>query len=281
MSANSVKSIEANGLRFGYLESGSGPLVLLVHGFPDTAYSWDSTRSVLAGAGFRAVAPFTRGYAPTEVPAVEQFDSDALGRDLVALIQALGGEPAVVVGHDWGASAAYSAAALSPASIRLLVTLAIPHPASMKPTPSLIWAVRHFFALSQRRAVDWVPNDNFAYIDELVQRWSPQWQVPPGETDAVKSIFRDRACLNAALGYYRALRPWQPPSHRVKIQVPTVCFAGDSDIVTASAYERAASCFTGAYEVVRMPGGHFMHREHGDIFHEKLLQVVRRTLPRA
>lgn len=278
MAAGSVKSIEANGLRFGYLESGGGPLVLLVHGFPDTAYSWNATRSALAAAGFRAVAPFTRGYAPTEVPAAEEYGSDTLGRDLLALIQALGGEPAVVVGHDWGASAAYSAAALAPASIRLLVTLAIPHPASMKPTPSLLWAVRHFFSLRQRRAVDWVPNNNFAYIDELVQRWSPQWQVPPGETDAVKKIFRDPACLNAALGYYRALRPWQPRSHRVKIQVPTVCFAGESDIVATADYDRAASCFTGAYEVVRMPGGHFMHREHSDRFNAELLRVLERTV---
>jgi pimeloyl-ACP methyl ester carboxylesterase len=133
-----VRFVQANGLRFGYLESGSGPLVLLVHGFPDTAHTWDATRAVLAGAGFRAVAPFTRGYAPTEVPAQEAYDSDTLGRDLLAIIPALGAQSAVIVGHDWGASAAYSAAGIEPAAVRLLVTLAIPHPASITPTPGLI-----------------------------------------------------------------------------------------------------------------------------------------------
>jgi len=100
-----VRFVEANGLRFGYLESGQGPLVLLVHGFPDTAYSWDATRPALAAAGFRAVGLFTRGYAPTDVPKEEAYDSDTLGRDLIALIRTLGGEPAIVVGHDWGAPA--------------------------------------------------------------------------------------------------------------------------------------------------------------------------------
>ena len=67
--------------------SPTGPLVLLVHGFPDTAYSWASTLEALAAAGFRAVAPFTRGYAPTEVPKEEAYDSDTLGSDVIALIR--------------------------------------------------------------------------------------------------------------------------------------------------------------------------------------------------
>lgn len=277
MGDDAVEFVAANGLRFGYLASGSGPLVVLVHGFPDTAHSWDATRPALAAAGFRAVAPFTRGYAPTDVPKDEAYDSDTLGRDLIALVRALGDEPAVVVGHDWGASAAYSAAALEPPAVRLLVTVAIPHPASVTPTPSVVWAVRHFFALGQRRAVRWVPERDFAYLDELVHRWSPAWKAGPEETAAVKATFRDPRSLDAALGYYRALRPWPPRSHRTKIRVPTVCFAGEGDTtMPIAAYERARSRFTGPYEVERMPGGHFMHREHPDVFNEKLLRVLGR-----
>jgi pimeloyl-ACP methyl ester carboxylesterase len=275
--SDDVRFVEANGLRFGYLESGAGPLVLLVHGFPDTAYSWNATRRALAAAGFRAVAPFTRGYAPTAVPEQEAYDSDTLGRDLIALVRALGREPAVIVGHDWGASAAYSAAALAPDALKLLVTIAIPHPASVTPTPSLLWAVRHFFALNRRSALRWVPDRDFAYIDELLRRWSPNWNPGPEEAAAVKTIFRNPKNLDAALGYYRALRPWPPSSHKMKIGVPTVSFAGDSDIMPPAAYERARSRFTGPYEVVQMPGGHFMHREHPDIFNEKLLRVLERV----
>jgi pimeloyl-ACP methyl ester carboxylesterase len=273
-----IRFVTANGLRFGYLESGTGPLVLLVHGFPDTAHSWDATRPALAAAGFRAVAPFTRGYAPTDVPAQEAYDSDTLGRDLIALVQALGGgEPAVVVGHDWGASAAYSAAALAPDSLRLLVTIAIPHPASVSPTPSTLWAVRHFFALNRRSALRWVPNDDFAYVDELMRRWSPNWNPGAEEAAEVKAVFRNPKSLEAALGYYRALRPWPPSSHKMKISVPTVSFAGDADIMPPTAYEKARSRFTGSYEVVQMPGGHFMHREHPAVFNEKLLRALERV----
>ena len=270
-----VRFVDANGLRFGYFESGSGPLVLLIHGFPDTAHSWDPTRRALAAAGFRAVAPFTRGYAPTSIPPTEAYDSDTLGKDVLALVGALGGgAPAVVVGHDWGASAAYSAAALGPELVRLLVTIAIPHPASVTPTPSVLWAVRHFFALNRRSALRWVPDDDFAYIDELLHRWSPRWNPGPEESAEVKAIFRNPQNLDAALGYYRALRPWPPKSHKMKISVPSASFAGDSDIMPVGAYEKARSMFTGPYEVVQMRGGHFMHREHPDEFNEKLLRVL-------
>jgi pimeloyl-ACP methyl ester carboxylesterase len=277
--SDDIRFVTANGLRFGYLESGTGPLVLLVHGFPDTAHSWDATRPALAAAGFRAVAVFTRGYAPTEIPEREAYDSDTLGQDLIALVRALGdGEPGVIVGHDWGASAAYSAAALAPEVVRLLVTIAIPHPASVTPTPSTIWAVRHFFALNRRSALRWVPDDDFAYVDELMHRWSPHWNPGPAEAAEVKKVFRNPKNLEAALGYYRALRPWPPKSHKMKISVPTVSFAGDTDILPAAAYEKARSCYTGDYEVVQMPGGHFMHREHPAVFNEKLLGVLARRM---
>src|SRR5260221_1908679 len=140
-----VEIIQANGLRFAYVEEGSGPLVLLLHGFPDTPHSWDAVRPAVSAIGFRVVAPFMRGYAPTEIPADGTYDSDTLGRDVLALIDALREERAIVVGHDWGAGAAYSAASLGPERVELLVTVAIPHPASIIPTPKMVWLGRPFF----------------------------------------------------------------------------------------------------------------------------------------
>src|SRR5437870_836166 len=106
--------VRANGLSFEVIEEGQGPLVLLLHGFPDTPQTWDQVRPALAAAGFRAASPFMRGYAPSEIPADGRYDAETLGRDAVALIEALGAESAVVVGHDWGATAAYAAASLAP-----------------------------------------------------------------------------------------------------------------------------------------------------------------------
>src|ERR1700683_576905 len=106
--------VTANGLRFAYLEQGQGPLVLLVHGFPDTPHTWDRVMPEVARAGYRVVAPYTRGYHPTEIPPNGPFDADTLGRDLIGLIEALGEKQAIVVGHDFGAGAAYAAAAIAP-----------------------------------------------------------------------------------------------------------------------------------------------------------------------
>jgi pimeloyl-ACP methyl ester carboxylesterase len=269
-----LQHVQANGLRFAYLEEGRGPLVLLLHGFPDTPHTWDAVRPALAAGGFRAVTPFTRGYAPTEIPATEAYDADTLGQDALALIAALGEEKAYLVGHDWGASAAYAAAGLGPERLRMLITVAIPHPAAIIPTPSMAWAVRHFLTLSRRGAAEKIRAGGFAHIDELVQRWSPGWAVPPGETEAVKAAFREPGCLEAALGYYRALRPWLPASQRRKVQVPAAAFAGTEDLVSPAAYERARSRYADRYEVVTMPGSHFMHRQHPEVFLAKLLGVL-------
>lgn len=268
--------VEANGLRFAYLEQGKGPLVLLVHGFPDTAHTWDAALAALAEAGFRAVAPFTRGYHPTAIPADGKYDVETLGRDVLALIPALGEQQAIVVGHDWGAAASYAAASLEPDKIKQLITIAIPHPRSLKPTPKVIWSGRHFFALRRARAAEKIRAGNYAYIDELWRRWSPAWKdLPASETAAVKQAFAQPGCLEAACAYYKAFTPKLPASHRKPIAVPTVSFAGEHDMLPPRAYEKARDCYTGSYEVVQVPGGHFMHREHPATFIPELVRVAK------
>jgi pimeloyl-ACP methyl ester carboxylesterase len=269
--------VEANGLRFAYFEEGTGPLVLLVHGFPDTPHTWDAVRPAVAALGYRVVSPFTRGYYPTAIPTDGAYDADTLGRDVLALIEALGAKTAVVVGHDWGAAASYSAAVLGPERVSRLVTIGIPHPGSIKPSLSMLWTVRHFFTLKLPWAVVRTRAHDFAHIDELVHRWSPAWDVPKGETDAVKESFRHPGSLDAALGYYRAIRPTLPASHRKRISVPTVSFAGTDDNVDPALYDKASSWFSGDYAVVRVPGGHFMHREHPEAFIRELTRVLGRA----
>ena len=111
--ADALHFVDANGLKFAYLEEGTGPLVLMLHGFPDTAHTWDDLRSRIAAKGYRAVSPFMRGYHPTAIPD-RDADQETLARDALALVDALGASEAVVIGHDWGAAAAYGAAALGP-----------------------------------------------------------------------------------------------------------------------------------------------------------------------
>lgn len=269
------KFVDAGGLRFAYLEEGTGPLVVLVHGFPDTAHTWDATMTALAAAGYRAVAPFTRGYHPTAIPSDGAYDTDTLGNDVVALIDALGGAPAIVVGHDWGASAGYAAAAMAPDKVKLLVTVAIPHPASIVPTPRLAWKMRHLLTLRGPQAAALLRAQGGAHVDELWRRWSPAWKdIPATETAKFKAILAEPGVAEATLGYYRANTLRLPSSLRRPVTVPTVSFAGEHDNIPPRMYEKARKRFTASYEVVQVPGGHFMHREHPAEFTTELVRVL-------
>ena len=127
-----MKRIRANGVDFAYLEEGGGPLVLLLHGFPDTARSWSHQMPTLAEAGFRAVAPYLRGYPPTEIPRDGFYDMGTLATDTAELIQSLGGgTPAYIVGQDWGAGITYSVLAAFPELVRRAVVMAVPHRAQV------------------------------------------------------------------------------------------------------------------------------------------------------
>ncbi len=127
-----MQHVHANGLDFAYLEQGSGPVVLMLHGFPDTAHTWSHQMPALAAAGYRVVAPFLRGYYPTAIPANGYCDKATLATDVAELIRALGGgEPAHLVGQDWGASVSYAVLAAFPQLVRRAVVMAVPHPAEV------------------------------------------------------------------------------------------------------------------------------------------------------
>lgn len=124
----SHRFVQTNGIRMHVAEQGEGPLVVLLHGFPESWYSWRHQLSALAAAGYRAVAPDLRGYGQTDRPtAVEQYSQLHLVGDLIGLLDALGEEQAVVVGHDFGASVAWNAALLRPDRIRGVVALSVPY----------------------------------------------------------------------------------------------------------------------------------------------------------
>lgn len=268
-----LKRVRANGIDFGYYEEGEGPLALLIHGFPDTPQTWDAVRPALATKGFRAVTPFLRGYYPSSLAPNGKYDIQTLAEDVVALIAALGESEATLIGHDWGAAATYGAAAIAPDKIRKLFTLAIPHPAGVPPTPKVLWGARHFFKLKLPGAAKRFRRNDFEEVDVLVRRWSPAWNYEPEETLDAKECFSHPGSAEAAIAYYKQLSPILPRCHRLKIRVPTVAFGGTDDgaLDDLSLYDKAGSRFEGEYEVVKMPGGHFLHREHPERFLDELL----------
>ena len=202
------RAVRANGVEFGLLEAGTGPLALCLHGFPDSAHTWRHLLPVLAEAGFHAVAPFMRGYAPTAIPDDGGFGVGALVADAVALHEALDGDgQAVLIGHDWGAEAAYGAAAFAPDRWRRVVTLAVP-PRALDP---LLFGdyqqLKRFFYLfllgdPRLGAEAIVAADGMAFLDRLWRDWSPGYDATE-DLARVKECLREPANLAAAIGYYR------------------------------------------------------------------------------
>jgi pimeloyl-ACP methyl ester carboxylesterase len=123
----SHRFIQTNGIRMHLAEAGTGPLVVLCHGFPESWYSWRHQLQVLADSGFHAVAPDMRGYGQTDRPAkADQYTLLHLAGDMVGLLDTLGEQTAVIAGHDWGAPVAWHAALLRPDRFRAVIGLSVP-----------------------------------------------------------------------------------------------------------------------------------------------------------
>lgn len=201
-----LSHITANGIEFAYFEAGAGPLALLLHGYPDSAHTWRHLLPALADAGFHAVAPFNRGYAPTSLDPAGRYQAGALGVDANALHEALGGDgDAVIVGHDWGAMGAYAAAHLAPQRWRKVVAAAVP------PGPVMAEA---FFSYEQLR-LSWymffqltpladmvVPMGDWDFVAKLWRDWSPGYDYA-ADLQHFIDCMPTPDHLGAALGYYR------------------------------------------------------------------------------
>ncbi len=120
--------VETNGIRIRAASAGTGPLVLMVHGFPESWYSWRHQIGPIAEAGFRAVAIDVRGYGGSDKPhPVEAYDMETLTADIAGLADALGGGEAILIGHDWGAPIVWNTALLYPGTIRAVAGLSVPY----------------------------------------------------------------------------------------------------------------------------------------------------------
>ncbi len=282
-----VHTARAGDVELSYLEVGHGDLVVLLHGFPDTPHTWDAIAPQIAasGDGHRVVAPFLRGYAPSGIPAKDSNMYD-LGRDVIELMDALDEDRAIVIGHDWGAFSAYAAAALEPQRVTKLVTIAIPHPRALALNPQILPAP-HFAELglaSADASEKFVSENDYAYLDGLVRRWSPTWELSDAEVHAelapVREAVSQPGSLRATLGYYRALLlrpPVQlalPLTHRHPM--PSMTFYGTKDGgVDQAVFEDQHYAFKGAFTLVPVDGvGHFVHREAETAFLAKLLPFL-------
>ena len=268
MAGRAHRTVQANGIRIHFVEQGSGPLVLLCHGFPESWYSWRHQLDALAGAGYRAVAPDMRGYGQTDRPASpESYTIPHLVGDLVGLLDALEAPSCVVVGHDWGAPVAWNAALMRPDRFRAVAALSVPYsPRGGTPPTALMRrdAGRNFFYMlyfqepgvaeaeverdvaatlravyysvsgegdAQRRGRSFPKSSR--WLDTLLQpERLPGW-LTQADFDFYVAEFT-RTGFTGGLNWYRAIdRSWEllAPFHHARISVPALYVAGAEDPV--------------------------------------------------
>lgn len=291
MTAFPVHTVIANGLRFGYLEAGAksgGPLALCLHGFPDTAHTWRHLLPVLAEEGYHAVAPFMRGYAPTDVPEDGCYETAALAVDVNALHEVLGGDTrAVLVGHDWGAFAAYGAAALEPRRWRRIVALSSP------PTRAIIPSFLDYdqlrrsfyqFVFQTPLAEAAVAHDDFDFLSRLWADWTVDYDART-DIQHVKESLGAQANLTAAIGYYRGMFDVYPrPSRYSDIRhraagvpnTPVLYLHGERDgSLGMELAENARDVFSADSTVEIVEGvGHFPHLERPAAINRRIVSWV-------
>lgn len=279
------KFIQVNGLRLHYVEAGSGPLVLLLHGFPEFWYSWRHQIKALSEAGFRAAAPDMRGFNLSEKPPrVADYQAEQLTDDAAALIEGLGGGPAVLAGHDWGGAVAWATAMRHPAKVRKLIICNAPHPEAFyrdllrRPSQMLRSSYMLFFQIpGLSEAV-------LSAFDFALLRWAfrndPRRPdvFAPHEVERYLEALRRPGALRSGLNYYRALFRRRPSRQRRmfgRIACPTLLIWGERDRYLGASLTKGLEEWVSDLRIERLPGcSHWVQLEEADKVSQLMLDFL-------
>ncbi|MDQ3945736.1 MAG: alpha/beta hydrolase [Actinomycetota bacterium] len=292
------RQVDVGGIELHVAECGEGPVVLLCHGFPELWYSWRHQLPALAAAGYRAVAPDQRGYGRSGRPdAVEDYDIVHLAGDLVGLLDALGEERAVVVGHDWGAIVTWHLAQAAPERLHGIAALSVPFwPRPSRP-PTELWKeifADHFFYILHFQtpgvADAELDADPGAFMRRFLRRASADVfdataDVPPlpawlsDEEFAVYEEEFRRTGFTGGLNWYRNFdRNWELTGETAtrKVDIPAVFLAGERDpVLLLVRPEPMREWVPGLRESVLVPGaGHWIQQERSAETNEVLLRFL-------
>lgn len=282
------RTVRANGLDWAVTSAGApdAPLALCLHGFPDTVATWRHLLPALAAAGFHAVAPAMRGYAPTEVPADRATDPDTLSADVNALHRALGGgHDAVLIGHDWGAIAGSRAAAAAPDRWRRVVTLAVPPEAIVATARTDVRQARrswYMVAAQLPGAERLFTRRDLALVRRLWHTWSPGYEPQAADLEPLRATFAAPGVPRAVLGYYRGFAAAAAENRALSSRVtvppqPHLHLHGrDDGCVGAELAERTVGQLPhSASRVEILDGvGHFLHLEDPDRVNARIVDFL-------
>lgn len=253
----------------------TAPWLIALHGFPDTPQGFEPLVEQAARRGYRILAPFLRGYAPTGLAPDGDYRLPALAGDVLAWMDHFQMPQAGLIGHDWGAAIAYTAAVQAPQRIRRLVTAAVPHVGHFLFRPRLAQLRRSHY-MFRFQWPGWaertLPAQDYAWLRRLIRDWSPGWRPSEADLAPLLASFSQPDHLRAALAYYRAL-PGQILSRRARarvlapVPVPTLQIIGEQDgCIGPEIFEGQAAYFPAGLSQQRLAAGHFMHWEQPAAF---------------
>ena len=272
----SFRVIEANGITMRLAEAGEGPLILLAHGWPESWYSWRHQLIALAAAGYHVVAPDMRGYGETDKPAdVDDYDIVHIAGDMVGILDALGEETAIMVGHDWGSIVAWNTVLLHPQRFTALIAMSVPYGGRAPQSPLESWKAAfgdNFYYILYHNEAGGVAETEYdsnprgllsrlylspnspreaplvtdplrsagGWIDRLgAPKELPVW-LRAEDLDYIVSQF-ESAGFRGGVNYYRNFhRNWEITENLqgVKVNIPTLFIAGERDVVIAGATQQ-------------------------------------------
>jgi pimeloyl-ACP methyl ester carboxylesterase len=280
------RDVSANGIRLHVAEAGTGPLVVLLHGFPQFWWAWRHQLVDVADAGFHAVAPDLRGYGASDKPP-RGYDALTLAADVAGLIRALGERDAVVVGHGWGAHVAWTLAAAHPGLVRRLVVVGSAHP--------LLWPAGLLRDGDQRRVLAevarfqlpwhperWLVADDARHVADLLRSWGGPGFPDPSAERRYRDAMQILAAPHCALEYHRWAVRSVPRTDgrrfrqilRRPLRAPTLHLHGELDpcVVPATAQGSGRHVAAG-YEWRLLSGvGHFAHEERPELVSGEVLR---------
>jgi epoxide hydrolase 4 len=266
---------DSAGVRIHYAELGKGPLVVMMHGFPDYWYTWRHQMDALAAAGFRAVAIDLRGYNLSDKPKGEEaYDMKLLAGDVATVIGHLGESRAVVVGHDWGGAVAWTLALVRPDLVERLIVLNLPHPRGIR---------RELATNPQQQKNSQYARDfqQPTSHEKLTAERLASWVTDPAAREKYVEAFR-RSSFDGMMNYYRRNYPREPytedTSPIIKVTMPVLMIHGLNDTALLAPMLNNTWEWLGKdLTLVTIPGaGHFVQQDAADLVSRTMVSWLKR-----
>jgi pimeloyl-ACP methyl ester carboxylesterase len=265
---------ELSEVRLHYVEQGEGPLVVLLHGFPEAWFGWRFQIPALAGAGFRVVAPDLRGFnRSSKPPGVSPYQLDHVAFDIKELIETLGERSACVAGHDWGGATGWELAMRHPEAVDRLAILNCPHPSRFKAALRNPHQLKKswYFGLFQ---LPWLPEkllprEDWAGLKQGFAEDARPGTFTPDDDARYVEAWEQPGAVSASVNYYRAAVR-RINARFAPIRTPTLILWGDRDRYLVAELAEPSVEDVPSREIVHFDASHWLHHDEADEVNRRL-----------